>query len=195
MPDTDSITLVKEMSYRGESEEFSNTYHLDGTTPSNETEWRALAQAVWETEAGCFAATAKLVRAYGYVAGNNISVAQIDFRVDLPDITTGQLDSTGGRKMAGDQAGTFRARGYIGANGKRVYATKYMHHGYVNTADPDTITSFTADAYLAHAAAMIAGTLPGGMKWVCPQAQELDQPHASPWVTTRTLKRRGRRPS
>lgn len=194
MSDTSSITLVKRFTYRDSAEEFSNTYHFTGDTPGNEAEWKALGEAIWESEATCFATPVSLATVYGYEAGNETSVAQIHYDAVAADPANGTLSGADGTRMAGDQAGTFRARGYIGANGKRVYCTKYFHGQYVLTSDPDELTPATRAANLAHAQKMLSGDLPGDAVWCCPQAQGLDQPLAARYVTTRTLKRRGKRP-
>lgn len=194
MPDTDSITLVKRFTYRDQPEEWSNTYHLDGTTPTSDAEWKTLATAIWTSEKTLVAATSVLVRAYGYVAGNEHSVSQIDYSVGTPLLPAGTLVTTAGNKVAGDQAAWIRARVGTSSTGKKVYVRKYFHDVVVSSPDPEELLATWQTAAVAHATLMLAGSLPGGMKWVGPQGATAVEPSASRYITTRTLKRRGKRP-
>jgi hypothetical protein len=196
MPDTDSITLVKRFTYRDLPEEWSNTYHLDGVTPVNDAEWRALAIAIHNSEKQCYTADHVLVAAYGYEAGNETSVYQGDFTVGSSALAPGTLTVVANStRMAGDQAAWIRARVGLSSTGKKVYVRKYFHGGTVQTGDPDETQTNWRDNAAAHAAAMLAGGLPGGMKWVGPQGATPIEPQVSRYVTTRTLKRRGKRPT
>lgn len=195
MPDTDSITLVKKMQYRGADEEWSNTYHLSGTTPTDDAGWKALAVAIFATEKACYKSTSTLVRAYGYVAGNDHSVSQIDFSVGTPLLPAGTLVVGGSDgRLAGDQATWVRALVGTSSTGKKVYVRKYFHDGTCIVTSPDNVSPTLITNLNAHAAAMLGGTLPGSMVWVGPQGATATLPKASQFVTTRTLKRRGKRP-
>lgn len=196
MPDTDSITLVKRFEYRDALEEWSNTYHLDGTTPTTDAEWRTLAIAIHTSEKRCYTSNHLLVMAYGYEAGNETSVYQGDFTIGSSALAPGTLTEIGGStRMAGDQAYWIRARVGLSSTGKKVYVRKYFHGGTVQTADPDETQTNLRDNAGAHATLMLAGTLPGGMKWVGPQGATPIEPQVGRYVTTRTLKRRGKRPT
>lgn len=195
MPDTPSITLVKRFMYRDAPEEWSNTYHFTGTTPSDEAAWKTLALAIHATEKGCYKPTSVLVRAYGYEAGTEHSVAQIDFSVGTPLLPPGGFTGgTGSPEWAGDQAGWIRAKIGVSSKGKSVYVRKYFHDGKSLPTDSDEINTVLTTAYLDHANAMLSGSLPGGAKWSGPQGQTATLPKVARYVTTRTLKRRGRRP-
>lgn len=196
MPDTDSITIVKRFDYRDLPEEWSNTYHLDGVTPTSDAEWRALALAVHASEKNCYTANHVLVKAYGYAAGNEVSVYQGDFTIGGGALTPGTLGEDGlTQRMSGDQAYWVRARVGLSATGKKVYVRKYFHGGTRIAADVDEVPNNCKANALAHANLMLGGTLPGGMKWVAPQGATPIEPAVSRYVTTRTLKRRGKRPT
>lgn len=195
MPDTPSITLVKEFTYRGQAEEWSNTYHFVGDTPGNPAEWETLARAIWVSERTVLSDTNKLVQAYGYQAGSEISVAQVDFRPgSQTGLGGGAIGPAGGQAMAGDQALWVRAFVGLSATGKKVYVRKYYHGSWVQNGSPDLALPAMKTALLAHAAVMLGGTLPGDAVWSGPQGAIPIQPKASDYVTTRTLKRRGKRP-
>lgn len=195
MPDTPSITLVKSMDYRGHDEEWSNTYHFEGDTPANEGEWRTLGLAIYSTEKVILRSDVKLVQLYGYEAGNETSVAQIDLRVGADANIPGTLNTSGVYPTSGDQAVTMRARIGVSSTGKKVYIRKYYHGSAKNsTGTGDPVAPSAVTAMNAHLTALLAGGLPGGAVWCGPQGQEAIDPLVHPWVTTRTLKRRGKRP-
>lgn len=192
---TKSITLVKRFTYRGVDEEWSNTYHFSGTAPASNTEWKALADAIFSTEKACYQSTTKLVRAYGYLPPLDVSVAQIDYVALGGALPAGTLlTESSDSVMAGDQASMLRAPVGLSTRGKKVYLRKYFHGGTIKQSDPDNIALRTTQGLTAHGAAMIGGGLPGGAKWCSPSGAlpTLTQPNA--FVTTRTLKRRGKRP-
>lgn len=194
MPDTPSITLVKQFDYRGATEEWSNTYHFNGDTPGNEAEWKALGLAIYATEKAILRSDVKLCQLYGYEAGNNTSVAQIDLRIGTDALIPGTLSMSGIYPLSGDQAVSARARIGVSSTGKKVYVCKYWHgSGKASTATADGVASAAASAMETHVAAMLDGSLPGDAVWSGPQGQEAIDPFVRPYVTTRTLKRRGKR--
>lgn len=196
MPDTPSITLVKTFTYRDLPEEWSNTYHFNGATPSTAAEWKALALAIHATERTCFGPQSSLVKSYGYVAGNEHSVAQIDHSLDPLAGRQGSLTGgAGDAPIAGDQAGWLRAKIGTSTRGKSVYVRKYFHNGLSKSGDPDECAPNWITNMVAHANGMLAGGLPGGATWCGPQGQTASLPSASRYITTRTLKRRGKRPT
>lgn len=195
MPDKPSITLVKRFTYRGLPEEWSNTYHFSGTTPANEAAWRTLALGIFDQEKTCYTASSVLVTAYGYEAGNEHSVSQMDFTTGTPLLPPGTLAlSSGVREVSGDQAGWIRAKIGVSSTGKKVYIRKYLHGGEVTVGAGDNIAPGCRTAYDAFAAKLLDGTLSGDFRWCGPQGQVATLPFSSVYVTTRTLKRRGKRP-
>lgn len=196
MPDTPSITLVKRMNYRGAPEEWSNTYHFTGTTPTNDAGWQALGDAIYELERTVLRSDVVLVQIYGYEAGNEVSVAQIDRRTGTNALPAGTANVSGGFRLAGDQAIRLRARrDGNSSKGKKVYGQKYYHGSWANsstTADEVPSSIITAMQNLGNH--LLDGSLPGGCKWCAPQGQTYALPTPGPYVTTRTLKRRGKRP-
>lgn len=195
MPDTASITIVKRFTYRGANEEWGNTYHFTGTTPADGAAWNALAQAIWLSERACYTNANSFVKIYGYAPGNEHSVFQRDFVGEGGALATAGLTvSASDAPMAGDQAAMMRAYIKQSSKGKKVYVRKYFHGGAVKLANPDQLSTNCTGALTAHAATMLSGSLPGGAKWAGPQAETASLPVVSPFVTTRTLKRRGKRP-
>lgn len=192
--DQASVVLVQKFTYRDAPEEWSNRYHFKGEAPADSTGWHDLAVALFTILKPCLPTSTTLVRAYGYLSDTTDSVATVDF-------TTGGLSpiagtaTVSGNVAPGDAAMTCRwltpART---SKGKPIYLRKYFHGVYLNTADTDQVAATQHTALQAFAAAAI-------VDWGSTTFQLCDKngtvptaPAASPWVTTRTLKRRGRRP-
>jgi hypothetical protein len=97
--------------------------------------------------------------------------------------------------MPGDVAATIRwYTGELSSRGKKVYCRKYMHDVWQDTASYDDLISQQRTLFLTFANKMIDGTLPGGVKYCGPQGAVLSAPQVNQYLTTRTLKRRGKRP-
>lgn len=194
MPDTASITTIKRFLYRGNQEEWSNTYHFTGTTPANDAAWKTLADALIAQEKTMFGIQQTFVRAYGYAPGNEHSVAQIDYVALGGALVIGTGTGISGNAAPGDAA--FMIRGKVGTSstGKSVYVRKYFHGAIVTSANSDNVSTEQKTAAAAFGAKLIDGTLPGSFKWCSPQGTVPAAVTALPFVTTRTLKRRGKRP-
>lgn len=195
MPDTPSIVIVKEFTYRGAAEEFSNKYHFSGTTPANAAAWKTLADAIIAAEKLAVQPTMRFVRAYGYEAGTEHSVAQIDYTVAPNTVVVGTQPFPSGIGVPGDIALTIRwETGVLNSRGKKIYCRKYMHGALSEGTPFDKVYTGQATAYLTYANKLIDGTLPGSFKYCGPQGAVLSTPSVGNWLTTRTLKRRGKRP-
>lgn len=100
--------------------------------------------------------------------------------------------------MAGDQAALVEWKtDHINKRGKPIYLRKYIHAGFVLSTDHDALDTAYKNALQAYADNVHA--LQGGLT----NASSPNWPGGShttilnlvhPWVTTRTLKRRGPRP-
>src|SRR5215212_2507235 len=162
MPDTPSIVIVKDFMYRGAFEQYSNKYHFTGTVPTTDAEWKTLADAIIAAERPT-TSNNRFIKAYGYVAGNDNSVAQIDYRIAPNTVLTGTLALGSGVPTPGDVAGTIRW--YTGASnsrGKKIYCRKYMHGVLSDGSSSDVMYSTQRTALATFAAKLIDGTLPGG---------------------------------
>lgn len=192
MPDTPSITINKEITYRGQPEVYSNTYHFSGTTPSGDAAWHTLALAIFDSEAVFLPTTTSFVGYLGYAAGNEFAVSIKNYLEDGTPKVPGKAGNDG-TVSPGDVAVWVRwSTPDRTSRGKRIYLRKYFHE--VETSN-DTVGTLARQRLVAHGNKMIDGTLPGGVKVCGPQGAVASTPFASPWTTTRTLKRRGRRPS
>lgn len=192
MPDTDSVILVKSFTYRGATEEWSNRYHLEGTTPTTATEWDTLLAAICTSERTCYPSIHAIVRQYGYVAGNDHAVRVRDSSTSP---YTGQMATTGGDIAPGDACAMLRSlTPEVTSRGRPIYLRKYFHGAIHTTGAPDTLLAAQATAILVHAGKMTDGTLPGSMKWCGPQGGNFGTFKVDPYVRYRQLRKGRRRP-
>lgn len=195
MASSGSITIVKEFSYRGKLEEWSNNYHFLGTPPASDTEWQALGQAIFNLEKPFLGQQVRLVQIYGYSPLFTVSVAQIDLHLTSGTPFIGTRTTNVTDRLAGDQAVMLRAQVGNSVKGKKVYIRKFWHGSAASTTDPDQAAGDVVTAMNNAGGKLTDGTLPGGAKWCSPNGVVGVTPQASPFLTTRTLKRRGKRPS
>lgn len=194
MPDTPSVTLVKSFTYRGVLEEWSNTYHYSGTVPATHAARVALAQAIGLAEQGLFTSAVVFRRMYFYNAGDEHSVDAVEYIAGDADPLGGSLSSSGLVKAPGDAAFWVRWKTPDRVNGKPIYLRKYLHDVLLATGGGDSVAATQRTAALTYANKMIDGTLPGSFKVCGPQGAVASSPVVATFATTRTLKRRGKRP-
>jgi len=197
MAATPSLTIVKKMQYRNFSdEEWSNTYHFNGGTPADSAAWKALADAVIAQEKTVFKSYCSVVRAYGHEAGNPISVWTYNYETGSGAVPGTFNPGSSYYPLAGDQAGVLEwETADFTSRGKRIYLRKFIHAG-AEEADTqgDTVHPDWADALDAYGAAWVTGFISGTYTIAGPNGADGSSPKHLPYVTTRTLKRRGKRP-
>jgi hypothetical protein len=194
VPNMPSITIVKSFTYRNAQEEFSNTYHFAGTTPANAADWKTLADGIIAAEKLTVTVDVKFHRAYGYVAGNNNSVAQIDYDALGGTLIAGTFTGSGANAQ-GDSAAWIRwLTPNLSTRGKKIYLRKYMHGMLTSSGGGDTLLASQRTALATYGAKLIDGTLPSSFVMTGPQGASASAPVVSVFLTTRTLKRRGKRP-
>jgi hypothetical protein len=198
MPTATGLILIKEFQYRDADEEWSNKYWLTGAVPASDATWKALADTLITHETALYTSGTSVVRAYGYSNSDEHSptVWVHDYKTLGTAVAGTQVPPANGALMAGDQAGMCSWRtARRNARGKWIYLRKFFHDAYVFTQDTDTIEPTSLARYAAFTLTMMNGTLPDGRVIRSPlQDETLTVGEASPWVTTRTLKRRGKRP-
>lgn len=194
------ITLIKKFPYRGNpDEEWSNTYHFVDAPPSDDAGWATLVTELAEIEQPILNPYTTIVRAYGYDSDDDHAHAVYtkDWEVDGGALTGTYAYSSGSEEMiAGDQATLVSWRlDAKNSRGKWIYLRKYLHGGYEVIGGPDSVSSAYVAALQTYADALDDGTtgLHGGLR-----ARERDDDVTtnivSPYTTTRTLRRRGKRP-
>jgi hypothetical protein len=195
------LTLVKRFTYRGDStEEFSNTYHLTGGIPADDTAWKALADALIVSEKACYTSQAAVVRAYGYDsdADDAHAVYVHDYLAAAASVP-GTLALGAGAYTAGDQAAWVRWKtSRLNTKGKPIFLRKYFHSivtGGTGIGGADTTSASWQTAANALATKLTDGTFLDSRLITARGHTDVITSHAvSLYTTTRTLKRRGKRP-
>ena len=202
MAPTDSITIIKSFSYRGAAEEFSNTYHMDGATPVSAASWKTLADNIIAAEKLILPSTCSIIRATGHKAGTTVAQFLYDYAAHSASVA-GTFSPAGGTVPApGDAAGWVRwSTAAVTSRGKPIYLRSYFHNVYIGNADAtkDNIGSTMKTAFETYATAWITGFVDGSSVThhrAGPNGATVLSPVlGSSFVTTRTLERRGKRPS
>lgn len=194
-----SVTLIKKFTYRSDSEEeWSNTYFLSGSEPADSTAWKALADALIAQEKLCYTSASVVVRAYGYNSDADLrsAVWSYDYAAASASVP-GSLATTGGAVAAGDAAAVleWKTSRLTSPGGKPIYLRKYLHSVPVQTGNTDFITTIAKTALETFGTKMFDGSFLSSRTIRSRATSEtILSRKASPYITTRTLKRRGKRP-
>ena len=195
------ITLIKTLDYRAAVEEWSNHYHLTGTPPSSPSAWRTLFDALVAAEKTLYNGGVTVIGGYGY--DDDATTAHAVWSVDLrvtPDTPVGGTFATTGHQFPGDAAAWCRWKlNRNNSKGKPIYLRKYFH-GALGLVSPtgdqtDTILAAQVTAYAAFATLLDTGAGVGGTHIRDTGGASIVSNGCSSFITTRTLKRRGKRPS
>jgi hypothetical protein len=187
------LRLVQSMEYRNEAEEWSNSYSFKGPAPTNDADWLALANAFITQLRNCFSARTTFVRAYGY-APNAVGANFVhDFASPGPP-PAGTMVTTSKFGAPGDVAATGRlSSDKFNPSGKRVYGRSYWHDVYANSSDADRLDSEQQSLLTTFLTQYTQGLIYPGTDSCLPDLSDTHSPHVDQWLTTRTLKRRGKR--
>jgi hypothetical protein len=192
--------MVKQFAYRGDAtEEWSNTYHFRDAPPADSTAWGTLVAALAAIEVPILNPFTSIVRAYGYDTDDEkpISVYTKDWELDGgAPVGTYAYSSGTEAPMAGDQA-TFVwwQLDVKNSRGKWIYLRKYIHGGFSVVGGPDSVSTAYKAALADYADELdfAGGAFHGGLRRRVDDADVLNH-GVSPYTTTRTLHRRGKRP-
>jgi hypothetical protein len=192
------LTIIKAMPYRGEAaEEWSNHYHFAGSVPANPTAWAALFDNVVFYEKACYPSLVHVIGGYGYDSDDPNAHAVWTHDISGSPVA-GTLSTSGGQLAPGDAAVWERWKtSRTNSRGKAIYLRKYFHGAViVEGTTADAVLAAQKTALQALGAACSDGTFGSGVTLRSrTHAETLLSHSASDYVTTRTLKRRGKRPS
>lgn len=191
------VTVGFSFPYRNAIEEWSQRYHFVGDPPADQAGWESLYDDLASLLAPCLTDDTWVITGYGYEDTDNDSVATM-VRLRGGSGTQGELTPLTGAQLApGDAAAWVRwDTGRDNTNGRNIYLRKYFHGVYTHVAsdDGDNIDENQVDALAAFGSAVAgaSGDWPGiaGPDHAAPTGGIA----VSPFITTRTLKRRGARP-
>ncbi len=188
------MTIIKKFTYRGAPEEWSNSYHLNDH-PADRAGWVTDVGNMAFREQPLYTADCVVDRALVYNDASNPATFVFDAATEGFDFA-GALDGSTGHIFAGDQAATVGwETGILGGSGKMIWLRKYFHNGTEHDTVPDELSAVYAAALAAFGASLLGDALPSGFFYADKNGRRPDGPvHVDPWATTRTLKRRGKRP-
>jgi len=192
---TPFLTLEKSFGYRGEREHWVNTYHMD-QVPPQAGDWSNLADAVWALESKFLDSGTQLEWAYGHTAG---TPPVLVWEKDYPPLGEGGLAGTyvpaaNEHPGAGDTAVWIRyGTTQKSVLGKPIYLRNYYHRPY--SVGVDDVATAQKDFMLALGAQWVAGFTVGQVTYrrAGPRGAVAQNYAVSVFVTTRTLKHRGKR--
>jgi hypothetical protein len=196
MAATASVTIIHSFSYRGVAgEEWECTYHFTGADPANDAEWKTIADAIIALEKTCYTSLVSVVRAIGHNAGQAVHAWAYDYAAHSESVA-GTLTAGTSNTSPGDCAVWLRwPTTQLTSAGKPIYLRNYFHDARRATGTVDQVFSSQSTALVAFGEAMLdflgdASRGRAGPNGAVAQTGAA----ASAYTTTRTLKRRGRRP-
>lgn len=192
------IFLVKTFTYRGNPEEWGNGYHLFGSAPGGPSDWRNIVDELVANERHLYTSNVSAIRALCYddysPGHSSIYTYQL---ADFAGPVAGDLSlGVASHECPGDDA-VWAAwdTGKLSSRGKPIWLRKYFHPGWVHNGDIDAVASEQVTALNTFA----TWAPEPGTYWPGIADKDGDLPtggtRVSLSVTTRTLKRRGRRPT
>jgi hypothetical protein len=194
-----SLVLVKSFLYRADAnEEWSNRYYLTGADPASPAEWTTLFDAFVAQEKLLYPATTKVVRGYGYTDDSPTSAAVWSRDLVAGSITVAGTATPSGRSMPGDVVAVVRWKtSRLTSKGKPIYLRKFFHDPWGQGTTGDLLNTTMKSAYEAFANLLWSGAGIGSRHIRGPgqTSETIVGASCSPYLTTRTLKRRGRRPT
>ncbi len=191
--------IVKNFLYRGQTEEFATVYHLDGTEPADGSAWDTLLNTIMGCEKLVSSPAITFTDGYGYNAGSwETKPTTADRHHQWTTSNVGTFSMTGREPLSGDTAYWVRwATGDTNTKGKPIYLRKYFHPGLFDTGNSqDLVPTALRTALVTYADKFTDGTTLGGSLTICrPNGHHGSTAVAATYNTTRTLKRRGKRPN
>jgi hypothetical protein len=192
------ITTVKAFTYRDVAgEQWSNTYHFDAIPPSSDATWKIVVDALANAEALALPTGCKVVQAYGYNSDDPLAASVYGWNYTVGgDEKLGTQGPPGdAQHIAGDQAVMFFAKtDQRNSKGRNIFLRKYWHGGYALASDPDKISATYKSALQTFCDKLAGGTIVELGVWRAQREPSVILSHGvDPWITTRTLKRRGKK--
>jgi hypothetical protein len=191
------ITLIKKFTYRGDPlEEFSNDYHFTGSVPADGTAWLALIDALVAQEKLVYGSGVAVIAAYGYDSDDPTAHAVYSHTYTTP--VAGTLTTSSGYQCPGDAAVWVRWKtSRLNSKGKPIYLRKYFHDAFnQGVGNVDLPIAVQVTALNTFGTKLFDGSFIDGRTIRSrAHAETITERTACTYITTRTLKRRGKRPS
>ena len=199
MASTTGLVIIKRFTYRDDpNEEWSNKYWLTGPPPNDEQSWTDLFNELASHEKTVYTLHTSIVAGIGYndntPGAHAVWVHDLRAAGSIPGTLT---ESTATNRFAGDQAAVVEWRvNRKNSRGKWIYLRKYFHDAYApEDGDPDALFGGQRGAAGSFAVTLYSGGLNGHAIADKFGVVPTNVHGVSDWLTTRTLERRGKRPT
>lgn len=155
MAATPSVKVIKTMPFKGGTRSWSNRYHFNGGTPSNDTHWHTLMDNIVTAEKATMASYMTIVECVGYAAGSDVPVSTKNYT------TVGTLAGVTGDNSPGEVCALVRySTAARTTKNHPIYLFNY-YHGVVcqnaSVAVLDKLDAAQKTAFGTYASAWIAG--------------------------------------
>lgn len=196
MAATAALVVIKDFLYRGVREEYSNRWHLEGDSlPTSYATFTSFVDTWVVAEKPTVPSTTRFLRALWYPAGDDDALYSYDISVGgTVTFPPGTLSVGTGVKTPGDVAAIIKHMTVKRARGKPVYLMHYIHDVLADSGGGDALFAAQRTAMNTFATKLYNGTLSGTAKLCAPDGSDVSSGGANQYLTTRTLKRRGKRP-
>lgn len=194
--DTAFITLEKSFTYRGGREHWANTYHLD-QVPGSAGVWDTLAAQIWNLEKLFLTADVQFERLYGHTPGTPpILVHEADQAPAGEGGPAGAFVPTVAQHPTPGDAAMWVRWGTTQKSvlGKPIYLRNYYHAACWET-NVDQLAGGQIAELQNLGNAFVAGLSVSGVTFrrAGPRGAVAQNSSVGPFITTRTLKSRGKR--
>lgn len=183
------------------AEEWSNKYHLTGSDPATPAAWRTLFDALVAEEKKLYSANTRVIRGYGYTDDSPTahSVWSVDLQIAPNTPVAGTFVTGSDQYQMSDVATWIRWKlDRNNSNGKPIFLRKYYHDAMgvptMAGSTMDQVSATQVTALTSFATLLNTGAGVGGSKIRDTGGGAIIGQGVSTWLTTRTLKRRGKRP-
>jgi hypothetical protein len=153
MPDpAPLVRIVKSFSYRGATQEFSNSYHLLEEAPATHADWELLFDAVVDLEKHVYGSGVTIVLAQGKTSDDAVVAHQKVYT------TAGTFSGFDAHGVPGDAAALLRfATNVRSVKGHPIYCFNYFHACACSGSNADNLNSDYKTALETYGTAWVTG--------------------------------------
>lgn len=156
-----SVLIKKTAPFKAGVRTYSNRYHFTGGTPSDDTHWHTLFDAIVAAEKACYPSWTTIVEAVGYAAGSDVPVSTKNYT------TIGTLSAAAGGINAPLESVALIRWSTTARSTKNhpIYAFSYMRPAYFKSTDAwaEQLDLNQKSALLTYATSWVTGFSDGSI--------------------------------
>lgn len=146
------MVIKKHFPYRGGTQVFSNRYHFSGGTPSDNSHWNTLFDAIVAAEKLIFFSDTVIEEAVAYAAGSTVSLHSKSYS------TAGTYTIGTNEAQAGDVAALVRyATAARTSKGHPIYLFNYYHRVFTDPSASDQLATSQKGVMETYSTAWLTG--------------------------------------